>query len=187
MHTLILGSNLDQLTGQIAIDCGEIEFIALRNAISTADLVEFIDLNANRAADNFRGLRVRRSNSMFCLVWLKHSIKPTEPGSITAFGLSAGPRHRRMFGYARNLLYPNRWTESELTRMHHDLLACASLVWMVAESRLPAAVLNQIESDFVKSGLPGIFTSQIEEGQLDRHFLPAILISRYQERDSASN
>ncbi|KAG8914641.1 hypothetical protein FRC00_011886 [Tulasnella sp. 408] len=38
-------------------DCGEIEFIALRGAISTADLVDFIDLNAKRAADNFRGLR----------------------------------------------------------------------------------------------------------------------------------
>ncbi|KIO32316.1 hypothetical protein M407DRAFT_42599, partial [Tulasnella calospora MUT 4182] len=85
-------------------------------------------------------------------------------GHMAGYGLSPGPRHRRMFGHARNLLYPSRFTESELTMMHHDLLACASLVWMIAESRLPSPVIDQVKSDFVKSGLPGISTSHIPEG-----------------------
>lgn len=70
-----------------------------------------------------------------------------------------------MFGYAKNLLYPSRFTQTKLTEFHRDLLGCSSLVWMVAESRLPTSVVEKLKTDLDESGLPGIYTSQIPEGQ----------------------
>lgn len=54
---MISGVNKYFIIGQ-----GEIEFIALRNAIGMEELVNFIDSNAHDAANNFRGLRVRVCN-----------------------------------------------------------------------------------------------------------------------------
>ncbi|KAG8935209.1 hypothetical protein FRC01_005465 [Tulasnella sp. 417] len=51
------------------------------------------------------------------------SLCPTEPGIMTG-----------------NLLRPQRFSEDEILEMHHRLLAGATLVWKLAESRLPAAV-----------------------------------------------
>ncbi|KAG9022158.1 hypothetical protein FS837_006571 [Tulasnella sp. UAMH 9824] len=127
-------------------DEGHIEFAVMRGAAGHDGLIDLVGDNVRKAASNLRGLR------------------PTEPGSVTAFGLSAGPRHCRMFGHAKNLLHPNRFTENEITKFHHNLLAGSTVIWKIAESRLPAEIMQPLIAKLEGSGLPGIFTSHIEEG-----------------------
>lgn len=69
-----------------------------------------------------------------------------------------------MFGYAKNLLRPNRFTEDEITRFHHNLLAGSTMIWKIAESHLPAEIMQPLIAKLKGSDLPGIFTSHIEEG-----------------------
>lgn len=144
---------------------GDIEFVVMRNAAGNADLMEFIANNVRKAARNFRGLRVGDTESKIFKQGTETLWQPTEPGSITAFGVSAGPRHARMFGYAKNLLRPKSFTQDEVVAFHNDLLAGSTMVWKIAESRLPTDVMGDLINKLDESGLPGIFTSHVPEGK----------------------
>lgn len=71
-----------------------------------------------------------------------------------------------MFGYAKNLFRPERFTDDAISTFHHDLLAGSTMVWKLAESRLPSEVMEGLIKNLDESGLPGIFTSHIEKGEL---------------------
>lgn len=81
---------------------------------------------------------------------------------MAAFGHSAGQRNARAFNFAKNIL-DKKLSPAEIYRIDHALLGAISILWHIAESILPADIINEFQKALDTSGMPGIFSSSIRE------------------------
>ncbi|KAF8337990.1 uncharacterized protein EI90DRAFT_2908955, partial [Cantharellus anzutake] len=95
--------------------------------------------------------------------------KPSHPGSLYAFGISAGARHCRKFGHTKFSKQPE-YTESESRGSDHDLLGLASLAWALIMSRLPMEIIKEFADGLKNSGVPALFSPSIESGSKGYYF-----------------
>ncbi|KAF8327246.1 uncharacterized protein EI90DRAFT_2928474, partial [Cantharellus anzutake] len=91
------------------------------------------------------------------------------PGSLYAFGISAGARHSRKFGHTK-FAKQSKYTDSELRESDHDLLGLASLAWAIIMSWLPVEIIKEFADGLEDSGVPALFLPSIESGSKGYYF-----------------
>ncbi|KAF8315535.1 uncharacterized protein EI90DRAFT_3021879 [Cantharellus anzutake] len=134
---------------------GQLELIAVRNATSSPELLAEMSETIKKHVGERRDLR------------------PTHPGSLYAFGISAGARHCRKFGHTK-FTKQSKYSESELHESDQDLLGLASLAWALVMSRLPVEIIKEFADGLKDSGVPSLFSPSIESGFLAIVILPIL-------------
>ena len=90
-------------------------------------------------------------------------MQPTEPGSLVAFGHSAGQRDCRLFGAVKNLT--RKFTADECAALDRNFLGALSIVQSLFEARLPQEIMVKNRNALAGAGLPPIYTETIEPGE----------------------
>ena len=78
-------------------------------------------------------------------------------------GYNTGPRHARAFGHA--VSFTKKLDEETKELRDQDIVAAGSLLWNLILSRMPADVLEEVETSLQESGLPTLSTQRVPDGR----------------------
>lgn len=82
---------------------------------------------------------------------------------MTAFGHSAGARHKRHFGCTKNLR--PRLPREKALKLDHLALGAASMFWSIIQCTLPTEFVQACYDKMAEEAMPSVFSDTIPEGK----------------------
>jgi len=80
-----------------------------------------------------------------------------------------GARHARVLGWAKS--FNKTFDEETMTDRDEDAVGAISIMWSLVQSVMPRDVLDCVDNNLVKLGLPRLATRNVKEGKLWHFYL----------------
>lgn len=87
-------------------------------------------------------------------------LQPTHYGEIVQTGYNAGPRHARIFGYAKSFT-ASKLSNAAREEQDSQIVGAASLTWQFSRVSLPTEIMDEIDSTLAKHNMPRIATEHV--------------------------
>jgi hypothetical protein len=79
-------------------------------------------------------------------------------------GLNLGPRHQRVFGYAKS--FTKKLSDAQMVSEDNDIIGAASIFWELAQAVLPKDVVGPILECIADENLPSLATRNVKPGDI---------------------